>query len=113
MAGLEDDLSPRESQAGDARGGVCLVPAPVPGLLGRRAMVSEAVRLDHEGEIGPVEVDLEASHVLPGLGSREPCSERDRQEAPLEVGVGERERTAVEHLTQVRHAVPSAKPFDS
>ena len=89
-----------------------LVAEPVPSLLSGRAVVADAVGLDHQAQVRPVEVDLEAVHPHPGLRRRQPGRARQRQEEALEVGVGEDEREAVEHAPQRRHARPGADPVE-
>ncbi len=51
----------REAQRGKARGAVALVAQPVARLLGGGAVVAQAVRLDDEPKLWPVEVDFEAA----------------------------------------------------
>jgi hypothetical protein len=80
---------------------VDLIPNPVAGLLGRRAVIADAVGLDDQPERAPVEVDLEAVDPGARLGQRQAGAAGDREESPLELGVGEGERATVEGLAQV------------
>jgi hypothetical protein len=100
MAGLVPDLSVGEPQRGQTCGRMSLIAQAVASLLGRRAVVREAVGLDDKAEIGPEEVDAEAVHVLLGKGRREPCSRDQPQESPLELGIGEDKGSTVEDVTQ-------------
>jgi hypothetical protein len=77
-----------------------LVPHAVPGLLGRRPVEAQAVGLDDQAEIGPVEVDLEAVQPHARLWLRQPEVAHDPEEAALEFRVGQRERPAVENLSK-------------
>jgi hypothetical protein len=91
---------------------VRLVTLPIPRLLRRRAVISEAVGLDDEPEFRPVEIDLEAVHAASGPGLGKAGSTSDRQEPALELGVGERERWAIEQLSQRRNSVPAGQPTE-
>ena len=84
MIGLELHLSPSKPERRQSGGGVRLVAQAVPGLLGRRAMVSQAVGLDDQPEIGPVEIDLVAVESLLRLGSRKTGLADYREEEALE-----------------------------
>jgi hypothetical protein len=66
---------------------VRLVAPAVAQLLHLSAVIGEAVRLNDEAEVGPVEVDTAGTEVL--LGSRQPDAvlPQDGEEAALEVGV--------------------------
>ena len=59
-------------------------------------MVAQAVGLDHQSKVGPVEVDFEAVDHLLGERERKPGLHRDRPEENLEVGVGEAEGALVQ-----------------
>jgi hypothetical protein len=85
-----------EAQRRQAGRRVGLVAEAVPRLLGRGAVVSQTVGLDHQSELGPVEVDLEAGHETAGLRQRQPGGIYNGQEPPLELGVGEPEGPPVE-----------------
>jgi len=93
-----------EAQLGEAGGGVRLVAEPVPSLLGRRAVVAQAVGLDHEAELGPVEVDFELVDDLAGERHRQADPGRERQEAPFELLLGEAKGAPVEDPTQLGDA---------
>ena len=62
------DLVVREAERGHPGEDVGAVAQGVAGLSRRRAVVAEAVRLDDQSELGPVEVHLEAVHRLFGQG---------------------------------------------
>jgi hypothetical protein len=94
----------REAQRCQPRGGVRLVSHPVGSLLRRSAVISQAVRLDDQTQLGPVEVDSEPVHDALGLWHGKAGSARDWQEAALELGVGEDEGAAVKGLAEGRHA---------
>jgi hypothetical protein len=98
------DLPVVEAQGREAAGGVGLVAEEVAGLLGGGAVVAHAVGLDHEAEVGPVEVDFEA--VDPPFGERlgKAGGEGQRSEEDFELAVGEAEGVAVEHLAEAPHA---------
>src|SRR6187401_1637821 len=68
---LEADLRMGEPQRGKPRGGVRLISKAIPRLLGRRAVIAQAVGLDHKSEVGPEEIDLEAIEHQAGLGERQ------------------------------------------
>ena len=80
-----------------------LVPDSIRRLLGRRAVVAQAVRLDYQTQLGPEEVDPEPVNHALGLRWWQPGSTRDRQEAALELRVGEDERVAVEQVANYSH----------
>lgn len=96
------DLRVGEAQAGETRRGVGLVAKAVPGLRGRRTVVSQAIGFNDEPNRGPVEVHPEAIDFALGLGQREPCLVDDPQEPPLELRVGEREGSPVEGVANSR-----------
>jgi hypothetical protein len=96
-----------EAQRRQARGGVRLIAQPVAVLLGRGAVVAKAVGLDHEPEIRPVEVHLEAVELLLGERRREPGAGRQRQETALQLGVGEAEGALAKQISQPPHAALS------
>ena len=89
-----------EAQRGEARRGVRLIAAPVTRLLRGRAVVAQAVGLDHEAEVRPVEVDAEAVEPLLGQRRRQARPPGDREKAALELRVGQGEGVAVEQLAQ-------------
>jgi hypothetical protein len=75
---------------------VSQVAPAVPRLLGGCAVIAQPVGLDHESQLGPVEVDAESGHPRAGLGRRQVRAPNDREEAALELGVGEDEGTLTE-----------------
>ena len=77
-----------------------LVAQSVAGLSGWRAVVAPAVGLDHEAEVRPEEVDLEAVDHLFGLWERETCSQRDRTKEKFEFVIREPEGMTVEEGSQ-------------
>src|SRR5688572_6609468 len=89
---------------------MCLVADAVACLLRGRTVVTQAVGLDDEAEVGPVEIDLEAIDPRPRQGPGKAGPPREWQEAPLELRVGERERAPVEELPQDRDAWGAAEP---
>ena len=85
-----------------AGGGVVLVAFAVLGLLGGGAVVGEAVGLDHEVEVGEVEVDFVAGDVDRGARERQARLAGERDEDALELGAGVAEGAPVEDLPQPR-----------
>lgn len=81
-----------------------LVPADVDRLLGGGAVVGEAVGLDHQTELGPVEVDSVAVHPGLGAGLGQPGSPGNGQEAALELRLRLAEGLVVEQLPQTAEA---------
>jgi hypothetical protein len=79
--------------------GVRLIANAIPRLLAWRPVIAQAIGLDHQAEVGPVEVDPEP--VYPRLRPRQsqPRAARDRKKAALELGVGERECGLIEEGT--------------
>jgi hypothetical protein len=63
-------------------------------------VISEAVRLDHETELGPVEVDFVSVDYLFAAWHRHPGGGRDRPEEDLEIRIGEPEHLSIKHLSQ-------------
>jgi len=100
VLGFVPDLVVGEAQRGEARGRVRLVAEGVTSLGGRGAVIAPSVGLDHQAEVGPVEVDLEAVDDLFGERGRETgsCGERAKQD--LELAVGEAKGEAVEQSAQ-------------
>src|SRR5205814_5987972 len=90
----------REAKPRQAGGRVRLVAEGVPGLLGRGAVVAEAVRFDDEVELRPVEVDLEAVEMDPGQWFREARGAGDGQKPALELRIGQDECVAVEEAAK-------------
>lgn len=93
---LVANLGMGEPKGRGASGGMCLVPAAIPGLLERRAVIAETVRLDNESEIRPEEVDPEAVQSDAGLWQRQACLAHEPKEHPLELGIGETKTMAIE-----------------
>src|SRR5437899_599166 len=79
---------------------MCLVAEAVSGLLCGRAVVAEAVGLDDQPEVRPVEVDLEAVHPRLRLWLWEAGPACDGEEDALELGGCKDEGEAVEELAQ-------------
>lgn len=69
-----------------------------------RAVVPEAVGLNDQAELGPVEVDLPPVDELFAERGRQPRSGGDRPEEDLEIRVGEPERPSVEDVSEQAHA---------
>jgi len=99
MSRLEPNLPVSEAQLGEPGCRVDLIPAPVGRLLRRGAVVGEAVRLHHQAELRPPEVDSVAIDYLPREGYRELRVDRKWDEQALELGVGEAERRVRQRLT--------------
>jgi len=85
-----------EAERRETGGGVGLVADSVPELLDGRAVVAQAVGLDHQTEVWPVEVDLEPVHPLACEGRGQTRAFGDGEEEALEVRVGEGEGLTVE-----------------
>jgi hypothetical protein len=75
----------QRAHAGEDVGAVAL---GVARLRGRGAVIAQAVGLDDQPEVGPVEVDLPAVDDLFGERRREAGVRGDRAEVDLQVGVG-------------------------
>ncbi len=100
MARLVRDLVVREAQRRQARGDAPVVARTVGRLLHGRAVVAQAVALDDEPELRPVEVDPVRPEVALRARLREAGAARDRDEEALELGVGEDEGGRVEDGAQ-------------
>src|SRR5215218_7601148 len=74
-------------------------------LLTRRAVVPEAVGLDDEIELRPMEINEVAVDPLASSRWRQAGVPDETQEAPLELGIGELEGPSVENLAKQGHAV--------
>ena len=83
VVGFVLDLVVGEAQRSEAGGSVGLVAEGVAGLGGGGAVVAPAVGLDHQAEVRPVEVDLEAVDHRFGQRRREARPGGDRPEAGL------------------------------
>lgn len=94
----------REAKLGEAGSGVGLITAAIRGLLRWGAMVGEAVRLHHQAERRPPEIDPVAVDDLTSAGHREPRSDRKWNETAFELGVGQAEGVAGECVAQDRDA---------
>lgn len=73
VAGFVANLVVREAERGHAGERVLAVSASVAFLGRRRAVVAEAVGLDHEAELWPEEVDFEAVDPLFAEGEGRPA----------------------------------------
>lgn len=104
---LEPHLGVREAQGREAGARVSLIAATVHGLLRGRAVIAEAVGLDDEAEIGPVEVHSEAVEADLGLRWWEAGSPSDGDEAALELRVSEEQGGTIEAAAEGRKARPS------
>jgi hypothetical protein len=89
-----------EAQAGEAGGGVGLVAFGVAGLSGGRAVVAQAVGLDHEAKLGPVEVHFEAVDYLFGPWERQSHLPDHREKEAFELLLSEHEGVFVEQEAQ-------------
>jgi hypothetical protein len=92
-----------EAEDGQASGHVRLIAQPVLGLRRGRAVISQAVGLDHKAELGPMEVNLEPIDPLFAQRLRQSRRPGDRPKEDLEVRIREQERMAVEQLPQRPH----------
>jgi hypothetical protein len=84
--------------------GVHLVAEEIPPLLRGRPVVAQAIGFDDQAQLWPVEVGSEAVDVRAGQRERQPGPAGQREEATLELRVGEGERPAVEDALEGRDA---------
>lgn len=84
VVGTMEDLRVAESQGAKAAAGVVLVAAQVGRLLGRGAVMAQAVGLDHEPEVKPEEVDPVAAELLLRRRGGQAGLVDDREEPSLE-----------------------------
>jgi hypothetical protein len=96
VGGLKSNLRVRESERGESRRGEGLIPPTISVLLAGRAVVTQAVGLHHQTQLWPVEVRSEATQVAPGFGHRKVRGSDEPKEVALELGVGQREGSAIE-----------------
>ena len=85
VRGLEAHLPVGETERRQAGGDVGLVSHAIALLLSGRTVISQAVGLDDEAQIRPVEVDLEAVQPDPGLRQPQARPPGDPQEEALEL----------------------------
>lgn len=104
MGGLVPDLVVREAEPGETGGGVGLITKSVTGLGCGRAVIAQPIGLDHEVEVGPVEVDLESVDDLLRQWRRQPGLRGDGTEEDLEVGVGKAKGVPVQQGAQPPNA---------
>lgn len=102
----------REPERQQPGGVVRLVAHDVARLLDGRPVVAQAVCLDDERQVGPVEVDEEAVDASVRDGSRQVGASGDRQEAPLQLRPGQAERSPVERRAKDADAGPTDQPFE-
>ena len=102
--GLEPHLRAGEAQRRQAGGRVSLVSEAVASLLHGRAVIAEAVRLDHEAEFRPEEIDPVAIDALLRERRRQAGRARDREERALELRVREREGRTIEQRPKAADA---------
>ena len=107
-----------EAKDCQARRRVGLVAQGVASLLGGRPVVTQAVCLDDEVEVGPVEIDAEAVDTGLGQGKGQTGAAGDWQEAALELGIGVGEGQAIQKAANGGHSrlaviarERGAKPF--
>ena len=93
-----------EPNLGQAGRRVCLISSSIRGLLGRCAVVCESVRIHHQTQLRPPEVDAIAVHDLASKGDRESGIDREWNEEPLQLGVGQAEGVAGQCLAEDRNA---------
>ncbi|HEX3323663.1 MAG TPA: hypothetical protein VHR65_00790 [Solirubrobacterales bacterium] len=96
-----------EAERGEAGGKMSLVANSVTDLLSRRAVIAKPVGLDHEPQVRPVEVDPESIHVLPSQGHGQSSIGNERQEATLQLRVGQTKGAAAEELPHAGYARPA------
>ena len=109
---LGSNLSVREAERGQSSGSVCLVSTSIAGLLGRCAVVSQAIRLHNKPKLWPVEIDAEAIDYLLRFGLRELRRAQQREEPSLEVRVGHLENLATKEAEHPSGAVLAAHLVD-
>src|SRR5687767_12819636 len=100
---LEPDLRVCEPQGRHAGLGVSVVAQSVLRLLRGRAVIAKAIGFDDQAELRPVEVDLEAVDVCPGLRGGQASPPGDGQKVTFEFRVRKREGLAVERPSQDAH----------
>jgi hypothetical protein len=81
-----------EAEDSEARGGVLLVALGGAGLLGRSAVVTQPIRLDHEAVVREPEVDLVAQDKVFREREGEARRQREWPEENLQVRIGQAER---------------------
>ena len=101
--GLIPNLLVGEAQAGVSGGGMPLVAQVVPALLGRSAVMAQAVGLDHQPQIPPEKVDLETVDPDFRLRHRQADAPRHGQKEALEARTREPEGAPVQPRAQARH----------
>lgn len=94
----------REAQSGESSCGMDLITQSVARLGRRGAVIVPTVSLDHEAEIRPIEVDLEAVDRLFCRRQLESRCESDWDEEALQLGVGEQEGVAIEQAAEGAYA---------
>jgi hypothetical protein len=75
-----------------------LVSTSVASLLGWRAVIPQFIRLHDEAKVRPEEVHAEAVHHPSRLRQRQPGQTHEREESPLELGIGHPESVAIKEL---------------
>lgn len=112
MLRLVANLRVGEAQRRVPRSEMILVATTIARLLGGSAVVAQAIGLDNQPQVGPEEVDAKAAEVLARERHRKPCLLRERQEEPLELGIGEPKRAPVKQLPQPRNAPATPIPLE-
>ena len=95
-----DDLTVGEAKRRQTGARMCVVAPLVFGLLEGSAVVAQAVGLDHEAEVGPVEVDPVSIQLGLCQWDRQARFEDELEKEPLELGGGERDGRPVEQPAQ-------------
>jgi hypothetical protein len=85
------DLEVGKAKGSEAGGGVGLIAEGISGLSGGGAVVAPTIGLDHQAELRPVEVDLEAVDHLLGQRRRQTGLRGERPKQDFELSVGEAE----------------------
>jgi hypothetical protein len=94
----------RESHVCEASRRVSLVAEAVTRLLTGRAVVAKPIRLDHQPEIRPIEVDSESIDAGLRLRHAKPRTVNDGKKPPLELGISEDEGAPVEQCSEGSHS---------
>ncbi len=100
LTGFVSHLPVREPETCQPRRGMGLIPAAIARLLDGSAVVGEAVGLDDQTQIAPVEVDDEPIQADAGLRLGQARAPRDREEPALQLRFGQYERVAVEEVAE-------------
>lgn len=112
VVGTMEDLRVAESQGAKAAPGVRLVASEVHRLLGRGAVMAQAVGLDHEAEVGPEEVDPMRAELALRCRPGQAGLPHDREEPSLEPVRRPAERLRVQEPLQAADSRPLRLPVE-